>query len=145
MTTRAAVTALFAIALLGACATAPEAHPLTGTRWQLVSIDTTNTSTPLDAALRARHTIAFGAGGELQAQLDCNRGRSSWTADEPRSGAGAISFGPLAGTKMGCPAPSFGNALAGVLGQVERYTITPDGRKLVLETKALNFTFAPDE
>jgi len=143
MNLRTAIAAAATLALAG-CATVPEAHPLSGTRWQLVSIDTANTSTPLAPALRARHTIAFGSGGELQAQLDCNRGRSTWTAGRPQDGAGAISFGPLMATKMACPNPSFGTALGGVLQQVEHYTISQGGRALMLETTGLRFTFAPD-
>ena len=51
----------------------------------------------------------------------------------------------VAGTRMACPAPSFGNDLAGALEQAQRYTTTLDGRQLVLETPALRLTFAAAE
>jgi heat shock protein HslJ len=133
--------ALAATLALGGCMTVPDTHPLAGTEWQLVAIDTSGSTTTLTPALQARHTLAFADGGELQLQLDCNRGRSTWTAGRPSNGAGNISIGPVASTKMFCPAPSFGNELARV-SEAERYTTTLDGRQLVIETPQLRFTFS---
>jgi heat shock protein HslJ len=138
----AAAAACCAALLLGGCMTIPDAHPLTGTEWQLAAIDTSGSTTTLTPALQRRHTIAFLGGGEVELQLDCNRGRSTWTAGQPNSGAGSISFGPVAATKMGCPSPSFGNDLAAGLEGAERFTTTLDGRQLVIETPELRFTFA---
>jgi heat shock protein HslJ len=126
---------------LAACVSTPEAHPLEGTEWQLAAIDTTGSTTTLDAPLQARHTIAFGPGGQLAMQLDCNRGRASWSAGKPRSGAGAITIGPVASTRMLCPEPSFGNQLAG-LTAARSYVLTSDRRELLIETGTLRFTFA---
>lgn len=120
--------------------TTSDTHPLEGTEWQLAAIDTSGSTTTLTPSLQARHTIAFAGGGEVQAQLDCNRGRSTWTAGRPSNGAAAISFGPFASTRMACPAPSFGNELAR-LAEAERYTLTLDGRQLVIESPELRFTF----
>ena len=140
--------AVFAAAVttlaLGGCATIPDAHPLAGTEWRLVAIDTSISTTTLYPALQARHTIAFADGGEMQLRLDCNRGRSTWTAGQPANGAGRISIGPVAGTKMRCPEPSFGDKL-GHLSDAQRYITTLDGRQLVIETPDRRFTFAPDE
>ncbi|RNJ62141.1 MAG: META domain-containing protein [Porphyrobacter sp. IPPAS B-1204] len=130
---------------LGACVTLPDTHPLAGTEWQLTAIDTSGSTTTLTPALQRRHTLAFLDGGEVQLQLDCNRGRSTWTADTPMNGAGTITFGPVAGTRMACPAPSFGNDLASGLEQAQRFTTTLDGRQLVLETADLRYTFAAVE
>ena len=130
---------------LGGCITLPDTHPLAGTEWQLTAIDTSGSTTTLTPALQRRHTIAFLDGGEVQLQLDCNRGRSTWTAGQPANGAGNISFGPVAGTRMACPAPSFGNDLASGLEAAQRFTTTIDGRQLVLETPELRFTFAAAE
>ena len=124
--------------------TITDTHPLTGTEWRLVAIDTSGSTTTLTPALQQRHTIAFAEGGEATAQLDCNRGRSTWTAGRPNNGAGAISFGPFASTRMLCPQPSFGDQLAR-LAEAERYTTTLDGRQLVIETPELRFTFSPAE
>ena len=129
---------------LGACVTMPDTHPLTGTEWQLVAIDTSGSTTTLTPALQGRHTIAFLDEGEMQLQLDCNRGRSTWTAGQPANGAGSISIGPVAGTRMACAAPSFGNELAR-LSEAQRYTTTLDGRQLVIETGALRYTFTSAE
>ena len=122
----------------------PDAHPLTGTEWQLVAIDTSGSTTTLTPALQSRHTIAFLDEGEMQLQLDCNRGRSTWTAGQPANGAGSISIGPVGSTKMLCPEPSFGNELAR-LSEAQRYTTTLDGRQLVIETGALRYTFTSAE
>jgi heat shock protein HslJ len=121
--------------------TIPDSHPLAGTEWQLVAIDTSGSTTTLTPAVQRRHTIAFRDGGEMQLQLDCNRGRSTWTAGQPASGAGNISIGPVAGTKMFCPEPSFGDELAG-LGEAERFITTLDRRQLVIETAQLRYTFS---
>lgn len=125
--------------------TLPNTHPLAGTEWQLTAIDTSGSTTTLTPALQRRHTLAFLDGGEVQLQLDCNRGRSTWTAETPMNGAGVITFGPVAGTRMACPTPSFGNDLASGLEAAERFTTTLDGRQLVLETADLRFTFAAAE
>lgn len=138
----AATAAPLALALaLGGCMTLPDTHPLTGSEWQLAAIDTSGSTTTLTPALQRRHTIAFLDGGELALQLDCNRGRSTWSAGQPSSGAGTIAIGPVAGTRMACPAPSFGNDLAR-LAEAERFITTLDGRQLVIETPQLRFTFA---
>jgi heat shock protein HslJ len=131
--------------ILGGCVTLPYTHPLAGTEWQLTAIDTSGSTTTLTPALQRRHTIAFVDGGAMELQLDCNRGRSTWTAGQPVNGAGAISIGPVAGTKMLCPTPSFGDELASGLGDAQRFTTTLDGRQLVIETAALRFTFAAAE
>jgi heat shock protein HslJ len=131
--------------VLPACTTLPDTHPLTGTQWQLVAIDTSGSTTTLTPALQRRHTASFLDGGELQLQLDCNRGRSSWTAGQPGNGAGSISIGPVVSTKMGCPQPSFGDPLAAGLGEAQRFMLTIDGRQLVLETPDLRLTFAAIE
>lgn len=145
MTIRTTAAAALAASLaLAGCATIPDSHPLAGTEWQLVAIDTSGSTTTLTPALQARHTLAFGDGGELQLRLDCNRGRSTWVADRPANGAGSITIEPVAGTRMFCTEPSFGDEL-GRLAEAQRYSTTLDGRQLVIETPQLRFTFAPTE
>ncbi|MFM7349898.1 MAG: META domain-containing protein [Erythrobacter sp.] len=136
MTYRLAAAATLAL-LTGACATVPETQPLAGTKWQLAEIETGGSTTTLDPAIQRRHTLAFREGGELQAQLDCNRGRGTWTAGS----AGTITFGPVMSTRMMCPQPSFGDRLAGGLAGVQRYTTAPGGKQLVLEGPDLRLTF----
>jgi heat shock protein HslJ len=133
-----AATAAFS---LTGCMTIPDNHPLTGSEWQLAAIDTEGSTTTLTPSLQARHTLAFGPDGTLTLQLDCNRGRSTWTAGKPRNGAGAITIGPVASTRMFCPEPSFGNQLAS-LAEAKSYALTTDRRELVIETGSLRYTFA---
>lgn len=130
-----------ALMLLAACVSAPDPHPLEGSEWQLAAIDTSGSTTTLTAPLQARHTLAFGPEGALALQLDCNRGRASWSAGKPRNGAGALTIGPVASTKMLCPEPSFGNQLAS-LSEARTYMLTSDRRELVIEAGALRFTFS---
>lgn len=122
--------------------TIPDSNPLTGTQWQLVAIDNAGSTATLPPALQGRHTVNFLDGGELQLQLDCNRGRSTWTAGQPSNGAGSISIGPVVGTKMFCPAPSFGDQLASGLSAAQRFATTKGGSELVLETPGQRMTFA---
>lgn len=130
-----------ALMMLAACVSTPTPHPLEGTAWQLTTIDTSGSTTTLDPSLQARHTLAFGADGQLAIKLDCNRGRASWSAGKPRNGAGALTIGPVASTKMLCPPPSFGNDMASGLSEARTYVLTADRRELVVETRALRFTF----
>lgn len=141
----AALSAGVATLGLAACMTIPDAHSLAGTEWQLVSIDTSGSTTTLTPAVQRRHTAAFRDGGDLELQLDCNRGRASWTAGQPSNGAGNIDIGPVAGTRMFCPQPSFGEQMASGLADAQRFTTTLDGRQLVIETPDLRFTFAAIE
>ena len=142
---RPAFLAAAALLTLSGCTTIPDSHPLSGTEWQLAAIDTSGSTTTLTPALQQRHTIRFMDGGELAVQLDCNRGRSTWVADQTATGAGAMTIGPVASTKMLCPQPSFGEQLASGLMETERYLTTLDGRQLVLETPGLRFTFTAIE
>lgn len=145
MTRHTLFAAVTAALTLSACVTVPDSHPLTGTQWQLVAIDTSGSTTTLIPSMQARHTVSFLDGGAVQVQLDCNRGRATWTAGQPSNGAGAISIGPVASTRMACQQPSFGDQLASGLGAAERFTTTIDRRQLVLETADLRFTFAAIE
>ena len=130
-----------ALVMLAACVSAPEPHPLEGSEWQLAAIHTSGSTTTLTPALQARHTLAFGPDGALAMQLDCNRGRASWSAGKPRNGAGTITIGPVASARMLCPEPSFGNQMAS-LAEARTYVLTADARELVIETGTLRFTFA---
>jgi len=145
MNLRTAITAAAATLALGGCTTIPDTHPLAGTEWRLVAIDTSGSTTTLTPALQARHTLGFADGGEATAQLDCNRGRSTWSASDPANGAGTITFGSFASTRVFCPEPSFGTELASGLAEAQRYILTLDGRQLVIETPDLRFTFTPAE
>ncbi len=72
-----------------------------------------------------RYSLDFQPGGRVNVRADCNRGGGSYRLDE-----GALSFGPIALTKMMCPPGSrdadFLKQLAAVAGQSSR------GAELVL-------------
>jgi heat shock protein HslJ len=81
--------------------TQPNSPSLAGTSWRLVMFQGSDgtTLTPDD---RAKYTIEFGAGGQLTARVDCNRGRGTWQSD----GSSQLELGPLALTRATCPAGS---------------------------------------
>jgi len=57
--------------------------------------------------------LEFLDGGQLAAQIDCNRGSSSWRQD-----GNALRIGPLATTRMACPPGSEATRFGRQLGQV---------------------------
>ena len=77
------------------------ANELAGTSWKLVKLQTADESTlvPDDGS---KYTITFGANGRVTAQVDCNRGSSTWKS--PR--AGELQFGSWSRSSAKCPAGS---------------------------------------
>jgi heat shock protein HslJ len=98
---------------------------LTGTRWQLVEIQTTaDTQGTTRPDVRSKYTIAFNAGGRVALRLDCNRGSGTYEAEPSgNGGGGSLTIGPLAVTKAYCPPPSLGERIARDLAHVRSYTI----------------------
>jgi heat shock protein HslJ len=108
---------------------APRTPPLQGTSWQLVGIqsmdDAQGLRRPRDAS---RYTLSLQADGRAVLQLDCNRATGSWRVEPSADpGNGGFRFGPLASTKVLCPAPSLGEPLARQLPYVRGYLLR-DGR-----------------
>ena len=128
---------------LGACAHSAAPHPLEGTSWRLVDVETSGTSTRLTPELSSRHRITF-EDGRVRAQLDCNRGNGSWSASIPQNGNGSIDFGPIASTRAFCPDPTFGEELASSLPDATDYTITPGGAGLIIRTERKIYIFGRD-
>ncbi len=103
----------------GAQASLPSTSPaLTGTSWQLVKFQggDDTTLTPDDGA---KYTIEFGAGGQVTARIDCNRGRGTWKS----SGSNQLQFGPLALTRATCPAGSLHDHLVKQWGYIRSYVV----------------------
>jgi heat shock protein HslJ len=73
------------------------------------------------------YTITFGKGGQLSAQLDCNRGVGTWKNETSNATGGGLAIGPLGVTKMLCPPPSIGEMLEKNLGSVRSFIIK-DGK-----------------
>lgn len=98
------ISALFALSsVLAACASAPETaksakDPLTGTRWQLVTIEYMDdtTVTPDDGA---KYTLAFNADGTAAIKADCNMLNGAYVYTPPSG----VEFGPLRSTRAACP------------------------------------------
>lgn len=117
-----------ALALAG-CGSAAAADPLTGTSWQLVSIDSMapaeEPSTTIDEP--GLYSVTFGDDGRASFQVHCNRGSSTWQAEAAAPDSGSLTFGPIALTRMYCPQPSADTKVAAALGRVRSYLIS-DGR-----------------
>lgn len=130
--------------MLAACETTPDVppHPLDGTSWRLIDVETSGTSTRLSPQLQARHTLTFMRGGKLQMQLDCNRGNADWSASMPETYNGTLVISQVASTRALCPEPSFGEDLAADLPSAMAYTLTPDGKGLVIRARRVAFAFA---
>jgi para-nitrobenzyl esterase len=111
---------------------------LAGTSWQLVEFQGGDgaTLTPDD---RAKYTIEFGAGGQLSARVDCNRGRGTWTS----SGSSQIAFGPLALTRAMCPAGSLDNQIMRQWSNIRSYVIKDGHLFLALKADGGVYEFEP--
>jgi uncharacterized lipoprotein YbaY/heat shock protein HslJ len=101
----------------GAPAAAPPS-PLVGTSWQLVRFQGGDGKvlTPDDAT---KYTIEFGAGWQLNARIDCNRGRGSWKS----SGPSHLQFGPMALTRAMCPEGSMHDQIVKQWPNIRSYVI----------------------
>ena len=104
-------------------------------QWQQTGMNDDSVTTPADPA---SYTLEFSPGGRLQVQADCNGGRSSYTLE-----GNQLTIGPVALTRMACPAGSLDSVFVEQLGEVVSYLL--DGDKLVLELKldSGGMTFAP--
>jgi para-nitrobenzyl esterase len=81
--------------------TSNAASDLGGTSWQLVQFQSGD-GTVLTPDDPAKYTIAFTAEGQVSMRIDCNRGRGTWTSEEPNQ----LIFGPIATTRALCPPSS---------------------------------------
>jgi heat shock protein HslJ len=75
-------------------------------------------------------------------QLDCNRGRATYTA-APSGGGGTLSIGPVASTRALCPQPDIGQTLAARLPDVASYTLRGGHLFLALKMDGGIFELAP--
>ena len=130
----AALGSALAIAASG-CGTAEASDPLTGTSWQLLSIESMapgeQPGTTIDDP--AKYTVSFGDDGRAVFGVDCNRGNSSWQAEATAPDSGSLTFGPIALTRMFCPQPSADTQVAAALGRVRSYLISDGQLHLSLE------------
>ena len=124
-----------ALALAAAgCAAEVPADPLTGTTWQLTSIQSMAPEEQPSTVIEnpSEYTITFGDDGQAGFRVDCNRGNSTWRKDGDGA-SGSLAFGPIALTKMMCPQPSQDNQVAAALGRVRGYQLSGGRLHLSLE------------
>ena len=110
-------------------ATAPTPKSaLTGVVWQLVEF---RSSDDQIGVIRPENPEAYsmtlGQDGRAALQLNCNRGTGAWTAAETEPGMGRFSLGPIATTRMLCPAPSLDEQIARHAEFVRSYVLS-EGR-----------------
>ena len=101
--------------------------PLLGTiwAWHAMAVDG-GVRTPIEAP--ERYTIELLPDGDARVRADCNRGRGRYQANDVE-----LRFGPIATTKIGCPAGSRDRAFLDALGRIDQYRF--EGVDLVLASK----------
>lgn len=107
------------------CEGAVASVPLTGTYWRLIELPG-DEAIAVDPALRA-HLVLDAEQGRVSGSSGCNRLAGTFTVEGE-----ALSFGPLAGTRMACPPPAMEleRRFHAALASVTRYAI--DGETLTL-------------
>lgn len=95
---------------------------LDNTSWQLVKFQSGD-GKELTPDEGEKYTIEFGTGGQLNARIDCNRGRGSWTS----TGASQIQLGPLALTRAMCAPGSMHDQIVKQWSYIRSYVLK-DGR-----------------
>ncbi|TCM17115.1 heat shock protein HslJ [Novosphingobium sp. PhB165] len=148
--------ALATVLVLGGCQTSSSsdttASPpaaattagLASTKWQLVGFqsmdDAQGTTKPGEGRV---YTLEFGADGALAMQLDCNRGRTSWTTRDSGPEGGTLVIGPIATTRAMCEQPDIGQMMSARLSEVASYTLRNGHLFLALKMDSGIFEFAP--
>lgn len=115
---------------------------LTGTRWELVqfqsSDDAIGVQKPADPS---RYVLELLAGGQLAAQLDCNRAVGRWEAHPTGPNQGSIVLDAPAMTRAACLGDSWDNRLARDFGHVVSYTLEGDRLHLALKIDSGIYTW----
>jgi len=112
----------------------PAAADLVGEPWRLVQFQGGD-GTLLKPDDPAKYTVQFNADLSVSARIDCNRGRATWKS----AGGNQVELGPLALTRMMCPAGSLHDQIVKQWRFVRSYVIK-DGR-LVLSLMADGGTY----
>ena len=93
-------------------------NELAGTSWKLVKLQTGD-ETALVPDDGSKYTINFGNNGRVTAQVDCNRGSSTWKS--PR--AGELQFGSWSRTSAKCSSGSLHDKIVTEGANVRSYSI----------------------
>jgi heat shock protein HslJ len=129
-------TAPFAAGGQGTATPTPAAPEMPPVVWELQTM-TTRGST-VEPADPAAYTVQFLPDGELRVRADCNRGRASYEIDGQ-----SLRVGPVALTRMGCPAGSHGTGFADLLGRAAAWSFADDKLVLTVPDGDDSLTFAP--
>ncbi len=144
----AAVGAAVAVTVSGCGGSSSSSKPvdLTGTTWQLLSIESMSTEEQpsLTIADPSKYTVTFGDDGKAGFRIDCNRGNSTWKVEAAGPDSGSLSFGPIGVTKMMCPQPSDDSKVAPALGRVRTYLVQDGKLHLSLEADSGIMHFQPN-
>ena len=135
----ALVVATAVIVLPNTAATNPSmSSTLSGTAWQLVSIDARHAgvTAPDDGT---KYTLSFGADKRALIRADCNRGVASWHSTEETN----LEFGAARMTKMKCAEGSMHERFVNDLGYVRSYSYEDGHLLLGLADDGGTLEFAP--
>jgi heat shock protein HslJ len=139
---RRSVSTLVIIAVIALPGTATS-HPsststLSGTAWQLVSIDAryAGVTAPDDGT---KYTLSFGADKRTLIRADCNRGVASWHSTQEND----LEFGAARMTKLKCQDGSMHERFVNDLGYVSGYTYEEGHLFLTLKDEGGRIEFAP--
>jgi heat shock protein HslJ len=111
---------------------------LSGTAWQLVSIDARHrgVTAPDDGT---KYTLSFGKDKRALIRADCNRGVASWHSTQETD----LEFGAPRMTKMQCPEGSMHERFVNDLGYVRSYSYEDGHLFLSLSDEGGTLEFAP--
>lgn len=124
-----------AVAVTASGCGSPKPVDLTGTTWQLLSIESMAPDEEPSTTIAdpSKYTVTFGDDGKAGFRVDCNRGNSTWKVEAAAADSGSLSFGPIALTRMACPQPSDDGKVAAALGWVRSYLVQDGKLHLSLE------------
>ncbi|MCC6454531.1 MAG: META domain-containing protein [Caldilineaceae bacterium] len=111
---------------------------LVGTSWQWVQ-SVYEGDMAVIANDPTRYTITFNDDGSVQAQIDCNSGRGTYTVDGSN-----LTFGAITSTRMACPSDSQDGVFAADLAAVTSYLFADGNLHLTTSTDGV-MEFAPAE
>ena len=124
---------------------APVAAGLAGSAWRLVAFQSMDDAQGTTKPGEGRdYTLDFGSDGMIAMQLDCNRGRATWSAVPGADGqSGQLTIGPAMTTRAFCPQPDIGTLMGARLPDVASYTLKDGHLFLALKMDGGIFEFAP--
>ncbi len=114
-------------------ASEPEIPPVV---WELQSMDAQGSTVEPDDP--SAYTVQFLPDGDMQVRADCNRGHGSYELDGQ-----SLVIGPVALTRMGCPAGSHDAVFADTLSRATEWAFADDQLVLTTADGAESLTFAP--